>query len=277
MLPNFLVIGALKGGTTSLYEYLRAHPDVFMSEPKELRFFVEQHNWGEGLAWYERHFDAAGNATAVGEASPAYTIRTSFPGVPARIGGVIPRAKLIYVMRHPIDRMKSHYLQRLIDGTETRPAERAFLEDLDYLHTSRYAFQLEEYLERFPREQILLLVSEDLRDRREQTIRRAFDFLGVDPTAVPDALAGEHNVSARQTVPVLPVARARRNPVYRAVARLAPAPVRRWYGGLTRRALTIDQIALSPSLEARIADALRPDIEQLRALMDDGFDGWGLG
>jgi len=275
-LPNFLVIGALKAGTTSLYEYLRVHPQVFMPEEKELRFFVEQRNWIRGRDWYEDHFAGAGSALAVGEASPAYTIATSFPGVPERIASLIPHARLIYILRHPVERMKSHYLQRVIDGTESRPAERAFLEDLDYLHTSRYAFQLERYLEHFPKDQLLILLSEDLRDRRAETVRRAYEFLGVDPDHVPDAIAGEHNVSAVHHVPSTVVARAQRHPLYRAAAGIAPPPVRRWFGRLTRRPLTISRVELSPGLERRVTEALKEDVVQLRNYLGPGFDGWGI-
>ena len=73
MLPNFLVIGAAKAGTTSLYHYLRGHPQVFMSERKELNFFVENDGWVKGTSWYERQFEGAGDAVAVGEATPNNT------------------------------------------------------------------------------------------------------------------------------------------------------------------------------------------------------------
>ena len=81
MLPTFLVIGAMKGGTTALFKYLSGHPQVFMPECKETAFFVERFGWRRGLGWYEDLFVEAGDAIAVGEASPTYTCTPSLPGV----------------------------------------------------------------------------------------------------------------------------------------------------------------------------------------------------
>jgi hypothetical protein len=276
-LPTFLVIGSLKAGTTSLWTYLRAHPEIYMPGEKELRFFVEQHNWHRGRAWYESQFAEAGDARALGEASPSYTISTSFPGVPERIASMIPEAKLIYVMRHPIDRMRSHYLQRVADGTETMPVEDAFRHNLDYIHTSRYAFQLEPYLERFPLERILLITSEDLRDQRPQTLRRVYSFLGVDPEFVPPVLTEEANRTDARRERVPSVGRARDRSVYRALSRVAPGPVRRLHYRLTTRPMRTVEVQLEPETERLIVEGLRADIAQLRTYMPPGFDGWGIG
>jgi len=275
-LPTFLVIGALKAGTTSLWTYLRGHPDVYMPEEKELRFFVEQHNWDRGLDWYEGRFSASGGAHAIGEASPAYTIATSFPGVPARIASLIPEAKLIYVVRHPVERMRSHYLQRRVDGTERLPPERAFLEDLDYLHTSRYAFQIDLYLEHFARDQILIITTEELREDRLETLQRAFGFIGVDPDVVPAGIDEVRNRSAEKEIRSPVVAGIRERSAYRAAARVVPTPLRRLHHRLSTRYMSISDVRLPVDVEARIVDALRPDVERLRALMDPGFDGWGI-
>ena len=120
-LPTFLIIGTMKGGTTSLHRYLRQHPDVFMPEQKELNFFLdeyagrpidppEERNWSRGLTWYERQFAGAEDERAVGEASANYTRYPTYPGVAERIAKIVPEMKLIYLMRNPIDRVLSHYL-----------------------------------------------------------------------------------------------------------------------------------------------------------------------
>ena len=165
MLPNFIVIGAMKAGTTSLFQYLRDHPDVFMSSPKELHFFSAR--GGKDLDWYEAHFAAAGTAIAIGEASASYTTYPDSEGVPERIAEVIPDARLIYLVRHPIERMRSHYLHRIGAGKERLPIEQALIDDPIYLGTSRYAARIERYLRCFPREQILIIRSEDLLAMRE--------------------------------------------------------------------------------------------------------------
>ena len=93
-LPNFLIIGAMKAGTTSLYQYLGSHPQVFMAQPKELHFF--SYRAGEDTAWYAEHFAGAGAAIAVGEASASYTTYPDAEEVPGRIAA-IPDVRLIYL------------------------------------------------------------------------------------------------------------------------------------------------------------------------------------
>ena len=120
-LPSFLVIGAMKAGTTSLYHYLHAHPQVFMPSIKELDFFVAGGNWGRGLHWYQKQFAGAGpGAVAVGEASTMYTKYPSVDGVPERIAAHLPEVRLVYVVRDPIDRIRSHYRHRVAVGTGDR-------------------------------------------------------------------------------------------------------------------------------------------------------------
>lgn len=94
-LPNFLVIGAMKAGTTSMHRYLDAHPDVFMATQKELNFFIEELNWSKGLGWYEERFAEAGDATARGEASPGYAGYPVRRGVPERIAATLPDARFV--------------------------------------------------------------------------------------------------------------------------------------------------------------------------------------
>src|SRR5439155_23780937 len=178
---NFLVIGAMKAGTTSLYEYLRVHPQVFMACPKELDFFAEVKNWGRGCAWYEDRFASAGAALALGEASPSYANDPNHPGVPQRIAELVPDVRLVYLVRHPVDRIESHFRHRARYEHELRPADEAVFQDLSrYLSPSLYGHQIRCYLEWFPREQLLVVRSEDLLHCRRRTLRRVFQFLGVD-------------------------------------------------------------------------------------------------
>lgn len=106
MLPNFLIVGAARAGTTSLYYYLKQHPDVFMSPKKEIDFFDVDKNFEKGLDWYERYFEGYTGQKAIGEASPLYMYLEK---VPKRIAKVIPDVKLIFILRNPVDRAYSHY------------------------------------------------------------------------------------------------------------------------------------------------------------------------
>lgn len=180
-LPNFIIIGTMKAGTTSLHSYLDSHPDIRMSESKELDFFVEEKNWGQGLDWYKSQFKASSN-TIYGESSPNYTKSHAFPGVPKRIFEVLPDVKLIYLLRDPIERIVSHHSHQWIDQNETQPINCAFdnLTDNHYVETSRYGQQLQEFLNHFPGDQILTLSSQKLQSDRTPTLQTIFKFLGVD-------------------------------------------------------------------------------------------------
>lgn len=280
MLPNFLIIGAQKSGTTSLFRYLETHPQVFGPHRKELDFFVEENGeWARGVSWYERQFDGAGDAIAIGEASPSYTKFPSYAGVPARIKSVLPDVRLIYIMRDPIERMRSNYLHGLAEGVEHRPIGEALLHDSRYIDGTRYAMQLHRYGEHFDRSQFLLLTTEALNARPAETMARVLDFLGVDSSLRLHDLGVRHNAGSLK----------RRAPRagWRALGsflithpRAARAVPRRvsWLQerALTTRAVRPDELMLTEDLRARLTDLIRYDVERLVPWMDAGFDGWGL-
>src|SRR5690242_11569113 len=135
-LPTFLVIGAMKAGTTSLYEYLRAHPQIFMATPKELHFFPESKHWGDGVDWYTAHFEAGRDDAVRGEISPSYSQADQFPGVAARVAQVVPDAKIVYLVREPVARAQSMYLHEVASGRERRPIEQALREKPMYVNSS---------------------------------------------------------------------------------------------------------------------------------------------
>jgi hypothetical protein len=180
-LPNLIIIGGLKCGTTSLHHYLNLHPEIAMSRPKELNFFVTELNWPLGREWYAAHFDPA--APVRGESSPHYTNRPTFEGVPGRMREVLgAEIRLVYVVRDPIDRMLSHYLHNVGGGYEDRSLTDALSDpESSYAARSHYFVQLEPYLEAFGAERIAIVSREELKADRPGTMRRAFEFLGVDP------------------------------------------------------------------------------------------------
>lgn len=178
--PNLIVIGGLKCGTTSLHHYLNLHPEIAMSRPKELNFFVAELNWELGADWYASHFDRA--AAVRGETSPHYTNMPRFEGVAGRMRETLgEQARVIYMVREPLERILSHYLHNLGGGYETRPIEQALADpESAYVARSRYAMQLRPYLGAFDRKRILIVANSDLADRRAQTMREVFEFCGVD-------------------------------------------------------------------------------------------------
>ena len=178
-LPNLIVIGGLKCGTTSLHHYLGLHPQVGMSKPKELNFFVAELNWELGEDWYANHFSATDPVR--GETSPHYTNEPRFSGVAERMRDVLgDDARVVYMVRDPIDRLLSHYLHNIGGGYDDRPLEEAITEDSAYVQRSLYAMQLETYLAHFDRERILVVAQDELDAETEATMSRVFAFCGVD-------------------------------------------------------------------------------------------------
>lgn len=254
----------MKCGTTSLHRYLGLHPEVFMCAEKELNFFLEEGSWSRGIEWYASRFRS--DLPVRGEASPSYTHAPFFSGVAERMAAVVPGARLLYLVRDPVERMVSHWLHARVAGEDDRPIEEAF-EDLSrnpYLEASRYFAQLSPFLERYPAERVLLLRSEDLLRERAATLSRVFRFLGVDPSFRSARFRRlEHRSEAKRA----PTALGRRllsSAPARAAARL-PAPVAR---RLTRAALwpfsrPLARPRLDPGLAGRLRAELRADGEAL--------------
>jgi Sulfotransferase domain len=282
-LPTFLVIGAMKAGTTSLHLYLDKHPQVSMSRPKETNFFTDEHNWSRGLGWYMGRFShSAPDAIAIGESSTNYTKYPHHQGVPKRIASTLGEVRLIYVIREPIGRMQSHYLHRVITGRERKQIDIALLSNPLYLDASRYAMQLERYLEHFPLDRLLIIRSEDLRNERESTMRRIYRFVGVDDSTLPQLEAEVYQTVDRRAfrpsvAAILQVPHARR------LARVMPAGLRRVAQRAAtrsiegeRRNLGGDRRNLRGDTRLILEGMLREDVQRLRAYMGAEFDGWGI-
>ena len=284
-LPNFLVIGAMKSGTTSLFHYLQSHPQVYMSPLKEVDFFTAELNWERGFDWYRRQFTGAGpGVTAIGEASTTYTKYPEYTGVAERIAETLPDARLIYVVRDPIERIRSHYQHRSLIGAEREPLETAVLEDPRYVDCSRYAFQIQQYLGVFPREQLLVVSSEGLRSDRERTIKDIYGFLGVDESFVSDTLDREfYRTDERGGYPPF-VWWLRRK-----VKRYVPAGKRAkemidhlMPSSLGRKrsqgepAAGETAVTIPDEVRSVLVERLRDDVRELRPFMPPDFDGWGI-
>lgn len=180
-LPNLIVIGAQKCGTSGLHYYLSLHPEVSMSNPKELNFFIAERNYPRGPEWYSRHFDAS--ARCRGESSPNYTAYPQHLGVPERMAAAVPGARLVYIVRDPIERITAHWIHNYAKRREKGDLRATLLHpNTSYVTRSKYHMQLQRFLEHFPEEQILVLDQADLRDQRMPTLRRLFKFAGVDPS-----------------------------------------------------------------------------------------------
>jgi len=195
-LPNLIVIGAMKCATTALHRYLDGHPDIAMAEAKELNFFVgpsrpgagaDWHagNWHRGIGWYAGQFSAG--ASIRGEASPSYT-SPAFPEAAARMAATVPDARLVFLVRDPIDRALSQFRHHAADGTERRPFAEAVLDPgSQYVTRSRYHDRLLPFLERFAPDRIRVVLQEDLLGHRRRTLTELFRFAGVAEGPWPPA------------------------------------------------------------------------------------------
>jgi hypothetical protein len=278
-LPNLIVIGGLKCGTTSLHHYLNLHPQIAMSRPKELNFFVAELNWDLGPDWYASHFDRT--ALIRGESSPHYTNLPRFGGVAERMRELLGgQAQVIYMVRDPIERMLSHYFHNVGGGYESRPIEVALTDpDSAYVARSRYALQLDPYLASFDRARVLIVANEDLAAARESTLRRVFEFVGVDDDFSSEQFEREWETgSGKQDGGFRLMDRAVRLPGLRALDRnfdRLPESLR-W---MVERLVhdpgkgPAPKPDLDPALRARIESLVRDDVAELERIGGRSF-GW---
>jgi hypothetical protein len=277
-LPNLVVIGAGKSGTTSLHEYLDAHPEVRMSRPKELRFFVEPDCFSR-LDAYLRRFDPA--AEVRGESSPAYTEYPRHPGVAERMHSLIPDARLIYVVRDPLERVVAHWAENAATLDEYRSFDEA-MRDLDparnqYVCGSLYATQLRRYLDLYPADQILVLDQRDLREERRRALREVFAFVGVREDFWSPAFEVESNVRSRPRRGTRLAERLRHSAPGR-VGHALPERIRVPAGRVAQRVLTrpVGRPEPDAELRRRLLEVLAPEAAELRRLTGLPLDHWSV-
>ena len=181
MLPNFLICGSIKGGSTALYNCLKMHPDIFLARQKELDFFIR--NYKKGINWYEEHFSQWNGQKAVGEAT-AYYINWS--GCPKRIASVIPDAKLIFIFRNPIDRLYSDYWYFGKSGliNLSNSFSRYIKTNNNIIKSGFYYEQIKGFLSYFSRDRMHFIINEEFSANPEKELKQVCAFLGVDPNYV---------------------------------------------------------------------------------------------
>jgi hypothetical protein len=273
------VIGAQKCGTTSLHFYLDQHPEIQMARGKELNFFVGDGSWANGVDWYAAHFDS--EAPVRGESSPAYTNYPIFDGVPARIHSFVPHAKLVYMVRDPVERTISQYVHDYSTGREDRSIEDVFEDGLathPYVTRSKYFLQLEQYLAFFDPAAILVVTQEELLLERSAAMRRIFGFLEVDPSFYHPNFEQIKHLSRD---------RRRRTWAGRAVTsaiRTVTRPLHppRWLAWEAENYLVfplarkVTRPALSTAVREQLADELKEDVDRLRELTGQEFATWSV-
>lgn len=278
-LPNVVVVGAAKCGTTSLHRYLAEHPEVHMSPIKELNFFVDPGCLGR-LEEYASFFDE--RVAVRGESSPLYSMDPLVPGVPDRVREAIPDAKLIYLVRDPIERIESAYVFRQARSSRVDSLERALGMHPDahspYIAPSRYAKQLELYLRHFDRHRVLVVDQAELLGDRREALRRVFGFLGVDEGFWSPRYERREYLRDDQEWWSGTATRLAHGRLARAIRRAVPDRPRRT---LLRpaRAMTTKRIEaprIDDRLRERLVATLRDEVERLRELTGQRFATWQL-
>lgn len=197
-LPTFLIIGAMKSGTTSLHLHLKKHPDISMSTKKETDFFLGPEVHDNSLEWYASQFDP--EKPVRGETSTSYTKSVLYGGVPTRIHAMLPDVKLVFTARDPIARITADWMHNRAHGRETRSFSKAIRQDPKYVDTSSYAHQLMPFVELFGRDNLLILDAVALRDETAESVRTVADFVGARPD-VPLDTSRIYHVTEKKTEP----------------------------------------------------------------------------
>ena len=296
-LPNFLIIGAAKSGTTAIYTFLKQHPDIYMSPRKELRYFSNRptpqgdipegyvHKGVTTLSAYESYFDGVMDERIYGESSPMYLYT---PGTAERINETIPNVKLLAILRNPVDRAYSAYTHALREWKE--PAE-SFQKALEleperikagwgmlwhYTRAGLYYQQLARYFEVFDSKQILVVLYDDLRSDPAALLRLIFNFLGVDPDFKPDTSL-RPNVSGFPKSEWLHKLMKRLfiedNVIKRVSQVLVPQKIRRMVM-VKLRGANLEKRELSADLRSQLQSIFRSDIEKLQGLLDRDLSHW---
>lgn len=197
-LPDFVIIGAMKCGTSTLHAQLAAQKQFFMSEPKEPNFFSNDDIYAKGEGWYRSLFKDASAGVIKGESSTHYTKLPTYPKTIERLAALIPDAKFVYVMRDPVDRLVSHYIHEWSQGIITCPIDEAIDKHPELVAYSRYAYQLEPWVTRFGKERILPVVFEEMTANPDAELKRIAAFLGARGDVTWQGDLEAQNVSAER-------------------------------------------------------------------------------
>ncbi len=278
MRPTFIGIGAQKCASSWVYDILSDHPEVVVSEKKELDFFSYQYE--RGYEWYEAQFEDKPGARAVGEISPSYFNEAS---VPERIKLYAPEAKILLSLRSPVERALSQHRHLVRIGYVTGPDfsfEHALHCNPSYVEQGQYARHLSRWLEHFPREQIMILLMEDILQSPQNVARSVYQFLGINPEHLSGSLSEKSNPSyairSRAFDQVICTVRGAADrsglgPVWRGVGQLG---LQRLYRRMNRRpSQQVIPKAMPETLE-NLKARFREDTTKLQSMLGADLSAW---
>ena len=290
MLPNFLVVGAQKSGTTSLHHYLKEHPDIYLPEGKETKFFARPDRYEKGIEFYEReYFSGYNGEKAVGEVDPDYMF---YEEALDRICEHIPveRLRFIFLLRNPVERAFSHYLMTYRRGEEKLDFSEAIrCEEKratgDYYSRSRFSYisrglyfpQIERFLKKVGRENVLILLTEDLERDPAGVLKRCFQFLNVDPEVVlPELNQHYHGAFVPKSVKLVRLLTGE-NKFKKIARKMLPADsVRRWLRNVVLKwnRRSDDIPTLNNTDREFLNEIFRPYNKKMATLIDSDLVNW---
>ena len=272
-LPNLIVIGAQKCGTSGLHFYLSLHPEISVSRPKELNFFIAERNWPLGVDWYRSHFDPSAKVRS--EASPNYTAYPQHLEVPERMHSVVPDARLLYMVRDPLDRIAAHWVHNYAKRREKGDLGATLLHpNTSYLARSHYHAQLQRFLRLYPRDRMMVIEQEELRASRLATLRRVFEFAGVDPEFSHPGFAAERHRTSRKRRSTAITRMMQR--LDRRTGRVPAARIRAAVGSVIPFGRSIELPGVREALPPETLRSLRDDAERLRDLTGLDLSSWKI-
>ncbi|PEN12617.1 hypothetical protein CRI94_13965 [Longibacter salinarum] len=274
--PTFLICGAKKAGTTALANYLREHPDVIISHPKETNYFRDHYE--KGIEWLSAHYEHYDGETAVGEAS---VWNMYAPRAARRIHDTLPNARLIFVLRDPVSRAFSQYYYDLRCGLiephrtfEEVVHEPQTTAERDIIEMGFYDEQLKRFTERFDREQILILLSRDLRKSTQSVLKDVARFIRVDPDKTVDEYPQYNQTRYIEKRGLYRVARALWRPVKDKVESRFPVFTDTLRSRVRALTSTQERPTISDSVQSHLSEVYTPHIKRLEKITDLDFSHW---
>lgn len=264
--PDFIIIGAMKCGTSTLHEQLSRQPGVFMTTPKEPNFFSDKSQLARGLPWYRSLFEGAAARQLRGEASTHYTKLPTYPHTVERLHDSFPDLRLVYVIRHPVDRLISHFIHEWTERRMDGPVEQALARHPELVAYSEYGRQLAPYRDAFGDERLQVVCFEQMVRTPQASLARIARHIGLPEDVVWHEEWSRANVSAERlrAAPLRDALVAQ--PVLSMLRRaLVPKAVRSWIKGFWQMR---ERPAIDAALQAQLEEAFDRDL----ALLDDLLD-----
>ena len=271
-IDNFVfIIGAMKCGTTSLFEYLAQHPQISPCTQKEPNFFSNEDRWNRGFEWYFNLWEWQPSTHKIAlEASVNYSKIHRFPYAASRIASLNATCKFIYIVRDPLDRIESHYVHGVAnrwegcDGKSIKNKTIIELEDL--IETSKYAKQLTPYTQLFSKENILIVSFEDLKNNRRDLLKRVYNFLNIQSNYEFE-LNQVYNQNKGRTADHALYFYLKKNRIIRDLFKVIPSNLKQQIRYRMRHKVDVDA-KLSQHQKKLILNELESDLTQLRHKYD---------